>query len=175
MKNILEWVKEIIIAVIIASVILAFVKPIIIRQSSMEPTFYNGDYIFISKQAYNLFGDPERGDVVVFHTGLKTEEGEDKNLIKRIIGLPGDTVEIVDGYVYLNGEKLDEPYAEQLSVGECDLEFPFQVPQEQYFVLGDMRESSIDSRNTLIGCVAKDQIVGKVFFRIWPFKTIRFF
>ena len=79
MKNILEWVKEIIIAVIIASVILAFVKPIIIRQSSMEPTFYNGDYIFISKQAYNLFGDPERGDVVVFHTGLKTEEGEEES------------------------------------------------------------------------------------------------
>ena len=175
MKNIIEWVKEIILAVIIASIILAFIKPIIIRQSSMEPTFFNGDYVFISKQAYTLFGDPERGDVVVFHTGMQTDDGEDKNLIKRIIGLPGDQVEIIDGYVYLNGEKLDEPYAEQLSVGECDLEFPYQVPQEQYFVLGDMRESSIDSRNTLIGCVKKDQIVGKVFFRIWPFKTIRFF
>ena len=99
-----------------------------------------------------------------------------KLLIKRVIGIPGDWIEIdVDGTVYLNGEKLDEPYAEKLSVGECDIEFPYQVPQEQYFVLGDMRENSIDSRNTLIGCVAKDQIVGKVFFRIWPFKTIRFF
>ena len=66
-------------------------------------------------------------------------------------------------------------YAQQLAVGECDLEFPFQDPQEQYFVLGDMRETSIYSRNTLIGCVEKDQIVGKVFFRIWPFKTMRFF
>ena len=97
-------------------------------------------------------------------------------LIKRVIGVPGDWIEMdTDGTIYLNGEKLDEPYAQQLSVGECDLEFPFQVPQEQYFVLGDMRESSIDSRNTLIGCVEKDQIVGKVFFRIWPLKTIRFF
>ena len=96
--------------------------------------------------------------------------------IKRVIGIPGDWIEMdMDGTVYLNGEKLDEPYAEQLSVGECDLEFPFQVPQEQYFVLGDMRESSIDSRNTLIGCVEYDQVVGKVFFRIWPFKTLRFF
>ena len=88
----------------------------------------------------------------------------------------GDWIEIdADGTVYLNGEKLDEPYAQQLAIGECDLEFPFQVPQEQYFVLGDMRETSIDSRNTLIGCVEKDQIVGKVFFRVWPFKTICFF
>ena len=75
----------------------------------------------------------------------------------------------------LNGAVLDEPYAQQLAMGECDLEFPFQVPQEQYFVMGDMRESSIDSRNTLIGCVEKDHMVGRVFFRIWPFKAIGVF
>jgi signal peptidase I len=74
-----------------------------------------------------------------------------------------------------NGDKLDEPYVQQTALGECDLEFPFQVPQEQYFVIGDMRESSIDSRNSLIGCIPKDQIVGKVFFRVWPFKKISFF
>ena len=80
-----------------------------------------------------------------------------------------------DGTLYLNGEKLDEPYAEQVAFGECDLEFPFQVPQEQYFVLGDMRESSIDSRNTLVGCVENDQIIGKIVFRIWPLKDMKFF
>jgi signal peptidase I len=64
---------------------------------------------------------------------------------------------------------------QQKALGECDLEFPFQVPQEQYFVVGDMRESSIDSRNSLIGCISKDQIVGRAFFRIWPFKRIKFF
>jgi signal peptidase I len=69
---------------------------------------------------------------------------------------------------------LDEPYVQQLAFGECDLEFPFQVPQEQYFVVGDMRESSIDSRNSLIGCISKDQIVGKGFFRVWPFASIGF-
>jgi signal peptidase I len=97
-------------------------------------------------------------------------------LIKRVIGVPGDWIEIdTDGTIYLNGEKLDEPYVEQKAFGECDLEFPFQVPQEQYFVLGDMRESSIDSRNTLVGCVEYDQIIGRLFFRIWPLKNMRTF
>ena len=130
----------------------------------MEPTLVNGDIILLTKSV-----NFDRGQLCGF-------SWNNKLLIKRVIGIPGDWIEIdTDGTVYLNGEKLDEPYAQQLAVGECDLEFPFQVPQEAYFVLGDMRESSIDSRNTLIGCVEKDQIVGKVFFRIWPFETIRFF
>lgn len=167
MKVILEWVKEIIIAVIIASVILAFVKPIIIRQSSMEPTFYNGDYVFISKQAYTLFGDPERGDVVVFHTGLQTDEGEDKNLIKRVIGLPGDTVEIIGGYVYLNGERVDEPYInEQGLSGEME---EITVAEGQLFCMGDNRRVSLDSRDPSVGCVDQDEILGKVFVRLYPF------
>ena len=111
----------------------------------------------------------DRGDLCGF-------TWNNKLLIKRVIGLPGDYIEIdTDGTVYVNGDKLDEPYVKNKSLGECDLEFPFQVPVDQYFVIGDMRESSIDSRNSLIGCVARDQIVGKVFFRVWPFKGIRFF
>ena len=149
------------IAVLIATLVLPVLQ---IEGTSMEPTLANGDIVLLTKTT-----NFDRGELCGF-------SWNNKLLIKRVIGIPGDWIEIdTDGTVYLNGEKLDEPYAEQLSVGECDLEFPFQVPQEQYFVLGDMRESSIDSRNTLIGCVAKDQIVGKVFFRIWPFKTIRFF
>ena len=149
------------VAVLIATLILPVLQ---IEGTSMEPTLVNGDVVLLTKTT-----SFDRGELCGF-------SWNNKLLIKRVIGIPGDWIEIdTDGTVYLNGEKLDEPYAEQLSVGECDLEFPFQVPQEQYFVLGDMRESSIDSRNTLIGCVAKDQIVGKVFFRIWPFKTIRFF
>ena len=148
------------VAVLIATLILPVLQ---IEGTSMEPTLVNGDIVLLTKTTHF-----DRGELCGF-------SWNNKLLIKRVIGIPGDWIEIdTDGTVYLNGEKLDEPYAEQLSVGECDLEFPFQVPQEQYFVLGDMRESSIDSRNTLIGCVAKDQIVGKVFFRIWPFKTIRF-
>jgi len=149
------------IAVLIATLVLPVLQ---IEGTSMEPTLVNGDIVLLTKTT-----NFDRGELCGF-------SWNNKLLIKRVIGIPGDWIEIdTDGTVYLNGEELDEPYAEQLSVGECDLEFPFQVPQEQYFVLGDMRESSIDSRNTLIGCVAKDQIVGKVFFRIWPFKTIRFF
>ena len=148
------------VAVLIATLVLPVLQ---IEGTSMEPTLVNGDIVLLTKTtSFN------RGELCGF-------SWNNKLLIKRVIGIPGDWIEIdIDGTVYLNGKKLDEPYAEQLAVGECDLEVPFQVPQEQYFVLGDMRESAIDSRNTLIGCVEKDQIVGKVFFRIWPFKSIRF-
>ena len=149
------------VAVLIATLLLPVLQ---IEGTSMEPTLVNGDIVLLTKTT--AF---ERGDLCGF-------SWNNKLLIKRVIGIPGDWIEIdTDGTVYLNGEKLDEPYAQRLAVGECDLEFPFQVPQEQYFVMGDMRESSIDSRNTLIGCVEKEQIVGKVFFRIWPLKTLRVF
>lgn len=149
------------VAVLIATLVIPVLQ---IEGTSMAPTLVNGDIVLLTKNT-----SFERGELCGF-------SWNNKLLIKRVIGIPGDWIEMdTDGTVYRNGEKLDEPYAQQLAVGECDLEFPFQVPQEQYFVLGDMRESSIDSRNTLIGCVAKEQIVGKVFFRVWPLKTMRFF
>ena len=149
----------------VAALIATLVLPVLqIEGTSMEPTLVNGDIVLLTKTT-----DFGRGDICGF-------SWNNKILIKRVIGIPGDWVEIdTDGTVYLNGEKLDEPYAEQIAFGECDLEFPFQVPQEQYFVLGDMRESSIDSRNTLVGCVENEQIIGKIFFRIWPLKNIKFF
>ena len=149
------------VAVLIATLVLPVLQ---IEGTSMEPTLHNGDIVLLMKTTRF-----KRGDLCGF-------TWNNKLLIKRVIGVPGDWIEIdTDGTVYLNGEKLDEPYVEQKAFGECDLEFPFQVPAEQYFVIGDMRESSIDSRNTLIGCIPKDQIVGKVFFRVWPFKSIQFF
>ena len=149
------------VAVLIATLILPVLQ---IEGTSMEPTLSNGDIVLLTKTTrFN------RGD-------LCSITWNNKLLLKRVIGLPGDWIEIdTDGTVYLNGDKLEEPYVQQMALGECDLEFPFQVPQEQYFVVGDMRENSIDSRNSLIGCIPKDQIVGKVFFRVWPFKSIRFF
>ena len=149
------------VAVLIATLILPVLQ---IEGTSMEPTLHNGDIVLLMKTTRF-----DRGDLCGF-------TWNNKLLIKRVIGTPGDWIEIdTDGTVYLNGEKLDEPYVQQKAFGECDLEFPFQVPAGQYFVIGDMRESSIDSRNTLIGCIPKDQIVGKVFFRVWPFRSIRFF
>lgn len=148
------------VAVLIATLILPVLQ---IEGTSMEPTLSNGDIVLLTKTTrFN------RGDLCGF-------TWNNKLLIKRVIGTPGDWIEIdTDGTIYLNGEMLEEPYVEQPAFGECDLEFPFQVPQEQYFVVGDMRESSIDSRNSLIGCIPKDQIVGKVFFRVWPFNRLSF-
>ena len=149
------------VAVLVATLILPVLQ---IEGTSMEPTLSNGDIVLLPKTTRF-----ERGDLCGF-------TWNNKLLVKRVIGLPGDWIEIdTDGTIYLNGDKLNEPYVEHKALGECDLEFPFQVPQEQYFVIGDMRESSVDSRNKLIGCIPKEQIVGKVFFRIWPFKNIRFF
>ena len=149
------------VAVLVSTLILPVLQ---IEGSSMEPTLSKGDLVLLTKTTRF-----DRGDLCGF-------TWNNKILIKRVIGLPGDWVEIdANGTIYLNGEKLDEPYVERKALGECDLEFPFQVPQEQYFVIGDMRESSIDSRNTVIGCIPKEQIVGKVFFRVWPFKSIQFF
>ena len=149
------------VAVLIATLILPVLQ---IEGTSMEPTLHNGDIVLLMKTTRF-----EKGDLCGF-------TWNNKLLIKRVIGVPGDWIEIdTDGTIYLNGDRLEEPYVQQKAFGECDLEFPFQVPAEQYFVVGDMRESSIDSRNTLIGCIPKDQIVGKVFFRVWPFDSIRFF
>ena len=149
------------VAVLIATLVLPVLQ---IEGTSMEPTLSNGDIVLLAKTPRF-----SRGDLCGF-------TWNNKLLIKRVIGLPGDWIEIdTSGNIYLNGEKLDEPYVQMKALGECDLEFPFQVPQEQYFVVGDMRESSIDSRNSLIGCVTKDQIVGKAFLRVWPFKSIRLF
>ena len=149
----------------VAALIATLALPVLqIEGTSMEPTLSSGDIVLLTKTT--TFG---RGDICGF-------AWNNKILIKRVIGIPGDWIEIdTDGTVYLNGEKLDEPYAEQIAFGECDLEFPFQVPQEQYFVLGDMRESSIDSRNTLVGCVENEQIIGKIFFRIWPLEDMQYF
>ena len=149
------------VAVLISTLILPVLQ---IEGTSMEPTLHNGDIVLLTKTTRF-----ERGDLCGF-------TWNNKLLIKRVIGLPGDWIEIdTDGTIYVNGEPLEEPYVEKAAFGECDLVFPYQVPQEQYFVVGDMRESSVDSRNTLVGCVTKDQIVGKVFFRIWPIKKMKFF
>ena len=149
------------VAVLIATLILPVLQ---IEGTSMEPTLTNGDIVLLTKTTRF-----DRGDLCGF-------TWNNKLLVKRVIGLPGDWIEIdTDGSIYLNGDKLEENYVENKALGECDLDFPFQVPLEQYFVVGDMRESSIDSRNSLIGCIQKGQIVGKVFFRIWPFNSIRFF
>lgn len=163
------WIKDILIACIIAFVIMQFIKPTIVKESSMQPTLYANNYIFLSKQAYT-FGEPERGDIIVFHTNLTTPDGQEKLLIKRVIGLPGDVVTIAEGKVYINEEELTEPYImEQGTAGYVD---HLKIPDDSLFVMGDNRRVSIDSRTDTVGCVKIDQVVGKAFFRLYPFNEI---
>ena len=125
--------------------------------TSMNPTLKEGEYV-VSVSTKNL----ERGDLVAFYFGNKL-------LVKRCIGLPGDLVDIDEsGTVFINAVALDEPYLPEKARGDDETEFPVEVPQEQYFLLGDRRATSLDSRNPSVGCIAVDQIVGKVVFRIWP-------
>ncbi|MGF6376475.1 signal peptidase I [Clostridiales Family XIII bacterium PM5-7] len=161
-----EWIKDIIIAVVIAVIVIQFIKPTIVKESSMEPNFYANDYVFVSKQSYT-FSEPERGDVVVFHSELKQENGDEKLLIKRVIGVAGDTIDVKDDKVYLNGVELEEDYTkEEQTTGEVE---GLVVPEGQVFCMGDNRRVSIDSRYPEVGCVEIDEIVGKVVLRIWPF------
>lgn len=163
------FIKELIVAALIAFLILQFIKPTIVKESSMEPTLYENNYIFLSKQSYQ-FGKPQRGDIIVFHTNLTTWQGEEKLLIKRVIGLGGDVISIVDGQVTINDELQKEDYIfEDFTSGYLE---DFVVPEGQLFVMGDNREVSLDSRSSDIGCIQVEDVIGKAFFRLYPFDRI---
>ena len=173
MKEALCWIRDIGIALVIAVIVLTFFKPIIIQQESMQPSFYSDDYVIISRQSYKMFGEVEHGDVIVFKSELMDANGEQKHLIKRIIGLPGDTIEIVNGYVVRNGVTIQEDYvAEQGLSGEMD---PVIVEEGKVFVMGDNRRVSQDSRSMAIGQVDQDTITGKVVLRVFPFSEIKLY
>lgn len=129
--------------------------------SSMTPTLESGEVVISLKGS-----DFETGDVIAFYVGNRI-------LVKRVIAGAGDWINIdEDGTVYVNGEALDEPYLTDQALGECDIKLPYQVPDERYFVMGDHRSTSVDSRSTSVGCVAQEQIVGEIVFRIWPISQL---
>ncbi|WP_296726885.1 signal peptidase I [Ruminococcus sp.] len=133
-----------------------FLPVIQVSGDSMQPTLSNGDIILLVKTKH-------------FSTGeLCCVSWQNKLLLKRVIGLPGDNIDIDEkGNVYLNGKLLDEPYVTNKALGECDIDLPYTVPEGKLFVMGDQRETSIDSRSTAVGCVDYDQMVGRYLFRIW--------
>ena len=172
-----EWIKALLIAVALAVIIRYFIlAPIVVDGFSMMPTLHDQDRMIVNKISYT-FGEPDRFDIVVFHAP------EQKDYIKRIIGLPGDTVEYIDDVLYINGEPIDEPYLDEYKQQVFDgpltdsftlLDIPGgqeTVPEGHLFVMGDNRRNSKDSRH--IGFVSMDEVVGKTNIVYWPVSDIR--
>ena len=146
------------VAVLVATLLMPVLQ---IYGNSMTPTLSDGNIVLTVKT-----GSFEPGDVVAFYYNNKI-------LVKRVIASPGDWVDITEeGDVYVNGELLDEPYLVEKALGDCNIELPYQVPESRIFVMGDHRSVSVDSRNTAVGCIAEEQVVGRLVFRVWPFEGI---
>ncbi len=142
------------VAVLVATLLLPVLR---IYGSSMTPSLYEGDIVVSVKGM-----DFKRGDIISFYYNNKV-------LVKRVIAFEGEWVDIDgDGNVFINGEPLDEPYVEEKALGECDIKLPYQVPEGRVFVIGDHRATSVDSRTTTVGCVAEEQVVGRIIYRVWP-------
>lgn len=146
----------------VSALVATLIMPVIqISGSSMSQTFNEGE-IVVSFKTKNL----ESGDVIAFYHGNKI-------LVKRVIASAGSYVNMdEEGYVYVDGDKLNENYIEDYSLSEVDIELPYQVPDGHWFVLGDNRDDSVDSRNSEIGSISQDDIIGKIIFRIWPLKKL---
>lgn len=159
-KQLWEWIRSILIAIILALFIRVFLLEVfIVEGRSMYPTLIETERLLANKLAYR-FGEPQRGDIVVF------EYRPDQNFIKRVVGLSGDQVEIINERVYLNGQVLDEPY---LPDNVMMQNFgPVEVPPSYIFVMGDYRHNSMDSRDPRVGFVSLDDLKGQVFYVFWP-------
>ena len=175
LKNLLI---DILIAVVLAAGVLYFIRPTIVKQTSMEDTLHNNDYMIMSRLAYKNHG-PERGDIIIFRSDLVNEEnGKDKLLIKRVIGLPGDDIMISNDQLYINGEAYYEDYLKDGFTPAFEIPpegETYNVPEGMYFCMGDNRAGSIDSRRSEVGCVAEEDIMGKVVIRLFPFNSIKRF
>lgn len=142
------------IAVLIATVAMPVLQ---IYGASMSPVLEENDIVLSLKNS-----EFEQGDLIAFYIGNKI-------LVKRAIALPGQWVNIdEDGNVYVDGQLIDEPYLTEKSFGDCNIELPYQVPDNRYFCMGDNRATSVDSRHSEVGCIAEEQVVGRIVFRIWP-------
>ena len=165
-QSLMLWIRDIVIAVIIALLITTVIKPTIVKETSMLPNFHPDDYLFLNKLAYKFGGEFHKGDVIVFQSDELDEKGKKKLLIKRVIGLPGDHIVITDNEVYINDMEDDQSYTNDWATnGEVDV----TVPEECLFCMGDNRLSSLDSRSPEIGMVEQERVVGKAVFRLLPF------
>ncbi|MGM9913349.1 signal peptidase I [Floccifex sp.] len=154
----------IVVAAVVVLVATTWLPVLQIYGSSMTPTLEEGE-IVVSVKGSKF----ETGELVAFYYGNKI-------LVKRCIAGPGQWVDIdEDGTVYVDGKEINEPYVKDKALGDCDIKLPYQVPENRYFCMGDHRSTSVDSRSTSIGCVSEEQIIGRIFFRIWPLNEIYYF
>lgn len=189
LKDLLEWILVLSIAIVVSLFIISNVISITqIKEQSMEPNFIENDRVIVYKLGYNL-GKPKRGDIIILNKTILEKgliinminEGKDiidnityrftgiiekNNLIKRIVAIPGDTINIKDGLVYINGEVEKGYEFKGKTKYSSGITYPLEIPKDKYFILGDNRENSIDSRN--LGLIDYPQIKGKASFRIWP-------
>ncbi len=169
---------DVVIAVCLAGAVLYFIRPTIVKQTSMENTLHENDYMIMYRLAYKKHA-PERGDIIIFQSSLVNEDsGKDKLLIKRVIGLPGDQIMISGGMVYINGEAYEEDYLKDGYTPAFEIPAEgetYVVPDGTYFCMGDNRVGSVDSRRSEVGVVPEDTIKGKVVIRLFPFSKIKRF
>lgn len=168
-------IKDILVAAVLAAVVLTFIRPTIVKQTSMQNTLQPNDYMIMNRRAYTGDRTPERGDIVIFQSSMLDEKGREKLLIKRVIGLPGDTVEIKDDQLYINGEAYEEDYLKDGITTPWDMTGPVTVPDDKYFCMGDNRVDSVDSRCEEVGLVDGGALKGKVVLRLFPFNKIQRF
>ena len=181
-QELCEWLGTLVVALVIAFLVRGFVfEPVRVDGDSMYPTLHHGEFMYVSKLDYGtaflgipftgigtyvpVGGEPERFDVVVCnYPDRLTNNGARQNFVKRVVGLPGDTVEIRDGYLYINGVKHEEKFLHERMIHNFG---PYTVPEGEYFLMGDNRNNSNDSRNNAVGAVPRDMIVGKVEGVLW--------
>ena len=165
-KELIEYAKAILTAVVLAAIIMTFVaQSFYVDGMSMEPNYHHGERMIVDKISYR-FSDPKRGDVIVFRYPLDTSQ----RFVKRVIGIPGDTVEIKSYEVYVNGVMLDEPYIYAKAHTDYG---PMVVPEGTVFAMGDNRNNSNDSRSPSVGMISKKLIIGRGLFMYWPIGGIR--
>lgn len=171
---ILDWLVDIIISGVIVCIITTFAfQNMYVVGSSMDPTLKHGETVLINKLTY-LTKTPKRNDIVAFrHIDSSNNE---INIVKRVIGIPGDRLEMINNTIYLNGERFDyltQEYNQEEAFLRGNMAYPIVVPENAYFLLGDNKVSSMDSRYQEIGMIPKTELVGKIFIRIWPVWKIK--
>ena len=168
-KKSMPFWMQLVLLVVMVVILRNVMGTVLVKGSSMEPNFNHGDFVFINKLSTSI-GAPDYGDVVI----CKLDEGSGyENIIKRVIGLPGDEIDIVENEdvydLYVNGEYIEEDFLGEPMMTDGNIEYPFEVPENSYFVMGDNRNESLDSRRESVGAIHKDDLMGKVVLRLYPF------